>query len=140
MLWWTGPPEDRPLNATGLALLSLVVVGGSALQWARAARAVRLPRNRSGYVALWAAGGALAVAALVQGPGWLGGAAAGLALLVTAFLLFTVTISRQGVGPDVIAVGATLPDFRAPDENGAPFDFATTRGRPVLLKFFRGHW
>ena len=38
------------------------------------------------------------------------------------------------------AVGAPILDFEAPDAEGEPFDLATLRGRPFLLKFFRGHW
>jgi peroxiredoxin len=37
-------------------------------------------------------------------------------------------------------VGETLRDFSALDENGERFELASTAGRPVLLKFFRGHW
>jgi peroxiredoxin len=33
-----------------------------------------------------------------------------------------------------------LRDFTALDEHGREFALASTAGRPLLLKFFRGHW
>jgi len=39
-----------------------------------------------------------------------------------------------------VRVGGPILDFSAPDENGEPFALASLRGRPYLLKFFRGHW
>ena len=38
------------------------------------------------------------------------------------------------------SVGTPLPEFSAIDANDAPFRSADLRGRPVLIKFFRGHW
>ena len=116
-----------------------LIVGAGALWWRRA-MAVSLPRNRTGFVLVWAAGALLGVVALTQGGGWAAGVPAGLAAVVGGFLLLLVAISPQKVGPDAIAVGEALRDFDAPDENGEIFRLATTRGRPLLLKFFRGHW
>ena len=81
------------------------------------------------------------VIALGSGVGWVGGAAAGLSILGGSFLVLTVAISRQRVGrPDLVTVGARLRDFGGLDENGDPFELASLTGRPLLLKFFRGHW
>ena len=82
----------------------------------------------------------LGVAALAVGAGWLGGVPAALAILIGAFFLFTVGISRQEVAQDAIVVGATLPSFTATDENDQLFDSSSLAGSPVLIKFFRGHW
>jgi hypothetical protein len=128
------------VNATGLALAALVLVGGATGLWFRWARGVRLPRNRAGFVAAWLGGAVLGVTALAQGAGWLGGVAAVLALLVGGFLTFTVAISRQRVGVDAIQLGAKLPDFSALDDQGKRFAISSVAGRPILLKFFRGHW
>ncbi len=57
-----------------------------------------------------------------------------------AFLCFLVGISAQKLAADGIGVGATLPDFSAPDENGETFELSSVAGKPLLLKFFRGHW
>ena len=128
------------MSATALGLLALLVVAGAATLWFRAARDVRLPTNRTGFVLAWAAGALLGLLAFVQGPGWVGGVPAFLAVLAGGFLLFTVAISRQQAAPDAVTVGSRLPDFVAPDENGERFELSSTRGRPLLLKFFRGHW
>ena len=37
-------------------------------------------------------------------------------------------------------VGDVLPEFSAPDQDGATVNLADFRGDRVLIKFFRGHW
>jgi len=128
------------VSATVLAFLALLLIVGSVIFWFRLALSVRLPENRTGFVLIWASGTLLGVIALVQGAGWISGIPGGLAVFIGIFLLFTVTISPQQVAPDAIAVGEALRDFSALDENGEPFELASTAGRPLLLKFFRGHW
>jgi uncharacterized oligopeptide transporter (OPT) family protein len=128
------------VSTTVLAFLALLLIVGSVIFWFRLALSVRLPENRTGFVLIWASGTLLGVIALVQGAGWISGIPAGLAVFIGIFLLFTVTISPQQVAPDAIAVGEALRDFSALDENGERFELASTAGRPVLLKFFRGHW
>jgi len=122
----------------GWAAAALVV--GAGVAWFRAAREVRLPKDRRGFVAVWALGCALGIAALAGNAGWAGGIPAVIAVLGSALVLFTIGISRQTAAPDAIAVGALLPAFSAPDENGATFESASLAGSPTLLKFFRGHW
>jgi len=123
-----------------LAFAAFVLVLGAVTVWFRQAMAVRLPANRSGFVAVWLGGALMGIAGLVQGTGTFAGLAAALAIAVVCFLSFTVAISRQEVGENAIAVGARLPEVSAPDENGAEFALASASGTPVLLKFFRGHW
>jgi hypothetical protein len=128
------------VSTTVLAFLALLLIVGSVIFWFRLALSVRLPENRTGFVLIWASSTLLGIIALSQGTGWIGGIPAGLAVFIGIFLLFTVTISPQQVAPDAIAVGEALRDFSALDENGERFELASTAGRPVLLKFFRGHW
>ncbi len=123
-----------------LGFLALMLVVGAVALWFRRAMGVRLPENRSGFVAAWLGGALLGVVALLQGVGWLGGVAAGLAIFAGAFLCLTVSISAQKLAAGAIGVGATLPDFSAPDENGESFELSSVVGKPLLLKFFRGHW
>ena len=85
-------------------------------------------RSLVGLVVIW------------QGVGWLGGPPAVLALLGGGFLTFTVSISRQHVGPAALAVGSALPSFRGTDDAGEDFRLDVPPGSPVLLKFFRGPW
>ena len=127
-------------NANVLGLLALAVILGSGFFWFRAAFALRLPKNRSYYVAIWLAGIVLAAVALAGSPGWVSGTTALLALLGGAFLLLTVAISRQTVASGAIAPGARIPEFSTVDDKGALFESKTLAGTPLLLKFFRGHW
>ena len=112
------------MNDTYLGFSSLMVIGISIALWIRA----------------WVVAAALGVAALVGGPGWLGGVPAGLGVLASVFFLATVVIGGQKVGDGAIHVGASLPHFTATDENGEVFDSQSLAGHPVLIKFFRGHW
>ena len=126
--------------STGVGVVALVLVATSATLWFRAALGVRLPKSRSAFVMVWLGGVTLALIALASGVGWVGGTAAGLALLGGSFLTFTVAISRQRVAHDALKVGARLPDFGTLDENADSFQLASVMGWPLLLKFFRGHW
>ena len=128
------------MSGTVLGLVALLVVGSGTALWFRAALAVRLPRNRAPFVAGWLLGASLGLVALLRGAGWLGGAPAVLAIAAGCFLSFTVAISRQRVTIGAVGVGDMLPDFSAPDENDKLFEAASLAGRPVLIKFFRGHW
>lgn len=122
----------------GLAALGVVVVAG--FFWVRALQRVEIPANRGAFVAAAVLAAILGVLALASGPGWLGGIAAGLALLVPAFFLFTIAIGDQKLAEDAIQVGATIPAFTATDEHGQTFDSQSLAGHPVLIKFFRAHW
>ncbi len=128
------------MTGTPLAFLALAIVVGSAALWFRRMYQVRIPRNRTPFLAVWLFGAALAVIALFQGTGWIGGTAAVLAICFGACVAFTMAISRQITAADAIKVGAPLPAVLAPDENGETFELSSLAGKPVLLKFFRGHW
>jgi cytochrome oxidase Cu insertion factor (SCO1/SenC/PrrC family) len=123
-----------------LGFAALALVGGAGVAWFRRAFAVALPENRAAFVAVWALGAALGIAALLLGAGWVGGIPAALAILAGSFFLFTVAISAQKGGSGAFQVGAPVPDFGAPDDAGDPFELSSLAGRPLLLKFFRGHW
>jgi cytochrome oxidase Cu insertion factor (SCO1/SenC/PrrC family) len=122
----------------GLAALGVVVVAG--FFWVRALQRVEIPANRGAFVAAAVLAAILGVLALASGPGWLGGIAAGLAVLVSAFFLFSIAIGDQKLAEDAIQVGATIPAFTATDEHGQTFDSQSLAGHPVLIKFFRAHW
>ncbi len=128
------------MSATVLAIIAAALVGAAGFLWFRSMYRVRIPEDRTPFLAAWLGGALLAVTALVQGAGWLGTPFAVFATLGGAFFTFTVAISRQEVGPDAIRVGDMLPDFKAPDEHGGTFERASLEGRPTLIKFFRGHW
>jgi membrane associated rhomboid family serine protease len=122
----------------GLAGAALVV--GPGIDWFRRMQAVRIPRNRAPYLAANALGALLGAVALTMEPGWIGGTAAVLALVGGVLFLALRAQSTQDRGALAVRVGGPILDFTAPDADGGTFDLATLRGRPFLLKFFRGHW
>ena len=123
-----------------LAFISLILIVVVTAYWLKLAGQVNLPDNRGPYVAAWIAGVLLGVTALIMGSGWIGGIAATLAILVGSMLTYFFAISAQRVGPDAIAVGEPLRDFTAVDMHGNPFQLSSISGKPLLIKFFRGHW
>jgi len=127
-------------TATVLGLLALLLLVGSTSLWFRLARQVRLPRNRAGFVLAWSGAALLGVLALYGGAGWLGAIPAAVAVLAGGMLSILTAVSAQQVAPDAISVGEVLRDFAATDENGVRFELSSLQGRPLLLKFFRGHW
>ena len=86
------------MTDTYLGLTSLVITAISVRLWFRALVRVEIPKNRGPFVAAWGIAAGLAVTALLGEPGWLGGIAAGLALLPAGFFPFSVAISRQKLG------------------------------------------
>ena len=136
----TGSTKIWDMITTALGILAFLMLAGSMAIWFRKIQTVQIPENRSAFVATWAIAGLLGVTALVQGVGWIGGIPAGIAAFAGIFFTVLFFISPQKVGSDAIQVGARLPAFNAPDEHGEAFGSASLAGKPVLLKFFRGHW
>ena len=128
------------MSGSLLGGIALALVLGTGTIWFRRALAVSLPRNRSGFVVAFAVCLALGVTAFVQGTGWLGGIAAGLACLGSGVFLLLVAISAQKGGSGAFQVGSPVPDFAASDDNGREVAISSLAGKPLLLKFFRGHW
>ena len=128
------------MSGTVLGVFGLLLVAGSMGLWFRRMRNVQIPVDRRGFVACWVVGAALGIYALNADPGWIGGVLAGIAAFAGLFFTVLFFISPQKVAEDVIRVGESLRDFTAIDEDGNEFAMATTAGKPVLLKFFRGHW
>ena len=128
------------MNATMLGMSALILTLVSLVLWIRAVRNVSLPENRSGYLIAFVLAGVLGIATLSQSPGWFVGIPAVFPIVIALFFSLTFAIGGQFIGPDAIAVGATLPTFTAIDEHGETFDSSDLAGNPVLIKFFRGHW
>lgn len=123
-----------------MGVVAFLLVAGSMALWARRIKRVQIPTDRRGFVACWVGGAALGILALTQGAGWVGGIPAGIAALAGILFSALVYISPQKVADNAIRVGESLRDFTAVDENGDDFSIGSIAGRPVLLKFFRGHW
>jgi len=132
--------EDIPVNGLYLSILAFAVVFVTGFRWFRLAYAVALPENRAGFVGSMAVGVGLGIAGLTLGSGLAGGIFATLAILLGGLFVFTWLISAQKGGSGNLQIGSPLLAFSAPDHLGNNFDSSTLDGRPILLKFFRGHW
>jgi hypothetical protein len=128
------------MSGIELGVVAFLLVAGAMTLWARRIRRVQIPTDRRGFVACWVSGAALGIVALTQGAGWVGGIPAGIAAVAGIFFSALVYISPQKVADNAIQVGERLRGFTALDENGTVFSIASVAGKPVLLKFFRGHW
>jgi hypothetical protein len=128
------------MSSTVLGVLALALVAGTVVLWFQRVKRVQIPEDRRGFVAGWAGGAALGAIALSQSPDWVGAIPAIIAALGGTFLSVLVYVSPQAVGEDAIRVGESLRAFTALDENGDAFSSASLGGKPVLMKFFRGHW
>jgi hypothetical protein len=128
------------VSGTWLGVLALAVVAGAGVLWYQRLQAVRAGEVRHLVIVLMGAGALLAVAAFAAGPGWVGGLAAGIALALSGVFLALQPLSGQARTVPKVAVGGPILDFTAPDDTGTAFELASLRGKPFLLKFFRGHW
>ncbi|MBW2231752.1 MAG: hypothetical protein JRG92_02970 [Deltaproteobacteria bacterium] len=123
-----------------LALIGIALVVGTGIVWFRLINAVRIPKRRTVFFAAMAAGAIAAVAGLGQGTGLLGSVAAWLTIAMAAVFIGLRAQSAQAAKTPAVAVGGQIIDFVAEDDAGEAFDLASLRGKPYLLKFFRGHW
>lgn len=108
--------------------------------WLWLIRRVRVPADLRPTIAAHAVAVALGVAALALGASALGQILAAAAILGGIVFLSLQTQSRQARLTPAVAVGGPIVEFTLPDHEARPFDLATLRGKPFLLKFFRGHW
>ncbi len=123
-----------------LGIVSFTILAVTSVLWFRRANAVALEGARTPFVVGWVVAAGLGASALTSSPGWIGGLLGGLGLAAGGFFTVLVAISRQQVAPDAVRVGTKLPDVTALDDDAKPFTLSGIEGRPILLKFFRGHW
>ena len=128
------------MSGLTLSIVAFALVSATGFLWFRRAFAVALPENRTGFVICMIVGVCLGIAGLVQGAGLAGGILSTLAFLLGGMFVFTWLISAQKGGSGTLQIGSPLISFSAPDHLGNSFDSNTLDGRPILLKFFRGHW
>ena len=117
-------------------LLELVLSG----VWLWLIRRVRIPADLRPTIAAHALAVVLGVAAFGLGASTLGQVLAAVAIGGGLVFLSLQTQSRQARLTPAVAVGRPIIEFTLPDHEGRPFDLAALRGKPFLLKFFRGHW
>ncbi len=128
------------MTAFTLALVSVALLAGFIASWMTMIKQVQLEKGR--WLLRLLAGTSMVVAgfAFAQGVELLGGILAGVAMGVSILFLVLSSLSRQSSNTPAVAVGQPMLEFSAPDENGEIFDSASLSGKPILLKFFRGHW
>lgn len=127
-------------RGTKFGFLALAMAVATFLLWFRQASLVTLPEDRTLWVLAFLSASAMGIFALVRGSRWYGAIPAVLAIMIGAFLPFTVYVSPQQTGANAIQVGDTIPHFRQLDEFGEMFDSEELHGHLVLIKFFRAHW
>jgi hypothetical protein len=132
--------ENSRTVGTGLGFAAFGVAALTMGLWLRQVHSVALPDNRGVFVAFFVVAFALGVGALVSRPRWFAVIPALLAVVIGGFFPFSVAISRQEVATTGIQVGEVIPAFQALNRHGDRFDSAALAGKPVLMKFFRGHW
>jgi len=121
-------------------IIALLIVILTLAVWFQKVKAVRLTRVRFHYFSAWIIGALLGVYAITTGAGWIGTVPAVLAIaLGFGFPLFRLG-SNQGDHKPAVSVGDQIIDFTLPDDAGNAFSLASLKGKPFLLKFFRGHW
>jgi len=125
---------------TILGFAAFALAASTLAVWFRQIERVAIPENRVVFVVFFLGAVALAIAAFVLRTRWFGAIPALLAIAIGAFFPFSMAISRQEVATTGIQVGQVVPHFEALDRNGERFDSTSLAGKPVLMKFFRGHW
>lgn len=120
--------------------VGVLLVFGALAFWVRGVVRVQVPRGLAPMRSALVAGGGLCATALLLGTGVALGIACALGLaLVLVFLGLDRIAPLPRTQPNV-AVGSPAPGFTASDSEGGLFTLESLAGRPVLLKFFRGHW
>jgi len=128
------------MNGSILGFLALALFAEAGFVWMRSIGEVRTGERRPLVLAVMAAAVGLAVLAFARGTGLAGGIAAGIAFGFGMVFLVNQVVGQQSRATPAVAVGGPILDFTAPDADGRPFQLSSLRGRPYLLKFFRGHW
>ncbi len=123
-----------------IGALGSLLVFGTLSYWVVALVRVRVPANVMPVRAILALGGlACLVASFSSQP------AALLTFELSGFSLALLFLCLDRIAPmprqsPNIAVGSPALAFSARAAKGGIFDLEIPPGRPILLKFFRGHW
>jgi len=123
-----------------LAIVAFALIATAIGLWMRLIGRVEIDKGRRLPSLMIVSAFVVGVIALTQSPGLLGGILAGITVAVGAFAILLQSLASQSNQTPAIAVGDSLPLFTAFDDKGELFDLASLKGRPILMKFFRGHW
>jgi cytochrome oxidase Cu insertion factor (SCO1/SenC/PrrC family) len=108
--------------------------------WFRLMVAVRVPEDRTAYVAAMVLAMILGVLALALPLGLVARMSAWLGVIASGVFIGLRMQSAQASIAPAAGVGDEIIDFTATDDEGNDFTLSSLRGHPFLLKFFRGHW
>jgi len=125
---------------TTLGVLGGLIAAATFAFWLHRMSRVNVPRDFRPVYAVQALALVLGIAAFALGTSTLGGVLGGFAIFGAVVFFGVAAQSFQARKIPAVAVGGPILDFVLPDHEGRPFDLATLRGKPFLLKFFRGHW
>jgi hypothetical protein len=123
-----------------LACVAFALMASGIAIWMRLIARVEIDEGRRLPSRLIVSGLVLACVSIALGPGTAGMVLAVLTAVVGAVAVLLRTMMPQSTQPAAVAVGGPLLDFTALDDAGNPFEIASLKGRPILMKFFRGHW
>lgn len=124
------------ITASLAILVSLAALGLQVYQMKK----VRVPLLPWGQVLLWLAGIALAISSFFLNVHLLLIVPVSLALAANILFFAVLFMSKLPAAAPAVEVGQRYIDFTATDSHGNPFTLSSMEGKPVLLKFFRGHW
>jgi len=131
---------SRKTLGTSLGFIALALAIGVVLFWFRQVNLVALPQDTTLFVFAFVTVALLSIATFIVGPRWFGGIPAVGAIIVATFMMGTVYISPQKVAENPVKVGDVIPQFVALNDDGERFNSSDLMGKPILIKFFRGHW
>ena len=126
--------------ANVLGILAGLLTLAGIVEWSRRIMATRVPEDRTAFVIAMSAALALGSAGLLAGADGLARVGAWTGAITGALFVFLVAFSKQDDKIPAVAIGGPALDFTAIDHEGKPFSLSSLKGRPFLLKFFRGHW
>ena len=128
------------LGGTSAGWMAAALVFGPGTIWIRLMYRSRIPKNRTAFVLPSLAGALVGLYALTLHPTVAAAVAATVASTSGLAFVALCALSGQPRTAPAVSIGGPVLDFAATDDEGRPFDLASLRGRPFLLKFFRGHW
>ena len=118
-------------------LIALLVVLATSVVWFWRAFKVDIPPSPIVFAIIWFGSALVGIYAFTQADG---GAAAVWATGLGFLFLYLVSTGAQKISQESLKVGDRLPAFESVDDTGTPFNSMSLDGKPLLLKFFRGHW
>ncbi|MCA9937978.1 MAG: redoxin domain-containing protein [Anaerolineales bacterium] len=123
-----------------LGLLAMIIVRANRAWYRRKIKNIQVPRKPITHQLLAALGVAVAIFTFTRPLDVIGFLLAAVALLAGIRFIYTSLSSHIPPKSFAVRIGEPVPDFTALDGDGNAFTLSSLRGRPVLVKFFRGHW